>query len=165
MLTDKTIGELVNKYSLEYDLRPDIVACIIIQESAGDTFATRWEDKFYYNHLASKKSHELAGWIPSSNSVPTIATERMQRSCSYGLMQVLGDTARWCGKVVSPYLTILCDPDRGVDVGCRVLSFYLGRAKGDYRAALKGYNGAWSYADKVLLRVARNEHKRFFIGD
>lgn len=164
MLTLLAIGEIINRHALAHNVRPDVVACIILQESKGDTFAWRWEEKFYVDKLASKKSSELAGWVPPSGTLPSLADERLQRSCSYGLMQVLGDTARWCGKVNAPFLTILCDPDRGVDVGCRVLSYYLGRAKGDYRAALKGYNGAWSYADEVLGRVARGEHLKFFQG-
>lgn len=164
MLTPLAIGEIINRQALAHDVRPDVVACIVIQESKGDTFAFRWEEGFYANKLASKKSSELAGWVPASGTLPSLTDEKLQRACSFGLMQVLGDTARWCGKVTTPFLTVLCDPDRGVDVGCRVLSFYLGRAKGDYRSALKGYNGAWSYADEVLGRVAKGEHLQFFKG-
>ena len=172
MLPPQALGEIINRQSIAHDVRPDIVACIIAQESGKtingafvcDTFAWRWEEKFYADKLVGKKSNELAGWVPVSGTLPSLTDEKLQRSCSYGLMQVLGDTARWCGKVTAPFLTVLCDPDRGIDVGCRVLSFYLGRAKGDYRAALKGYNGAWTYADEVLGRVARGEHLKFFKG-
>lgn len=160
IIAPEALCEIINRNALANKLRPDVVTCIVIQESKCDTFAWRWEEKFYANHLANKERNELAGWVPALGALPTLEDERLQRSCSYGLMQVLGDTARWLGKVVAPFLTVLCDPDRGVAVGCTVLAYYLGRAKGDYRAALKGYNGSWEYADEVLGRVAKGEHKQ-----
>lgn len=154
------IATLVNDNAIAHNLRPDIVMCILIQETGGDVFAGRFEKDFYEAHL--RDSQPLSGWTPAKGTVPTMATERCQRAWSWGLMQVLGDTARWCAKCTYPYLTKLSDPAIGIDVGCRVLSYYLGRAKGDYRAALKGYNGSWEYADEVLARVARGEHLEWF---
>lgn len=164
MLTAEALGELVNRQALAHDLRPDIVMCVVIQETKGDTFSWRWEEAFYDRRLKDKDRSTLSGWVPPPGTLPSIVDECLQRSCSYGLMQVLGDTARWCAKVTSPYLTVLCDPERGVDVGCRVLSFYLGQADGDYRKALKGYNGSFTYADEVLGRVQRGEHLKYFKG-
>lgn len=156
------IAELVNKYALKYDLRPDVVMCIVIQESKGDTFAWRWEEAFWEKNLKGKDRSQLSGWTPKPGTLPTLTDELLQRSCSYGVMQVLGDTARWCAKVQTPFLTSLCDPERGIEAGCKVLSFYLNRAGGDYRAGLKGYNGSWSYADEVLDRVKNQEHMAWF---
>ena len=165
MLPRSLIAELVNKHALAHDLRPDVVMCIIIQETKGDTFAWRWEEAFYERNLKNKERNLLAGWVPPSGALPSLADERLQRSCSFGLMQVLGDTARWCCKITAPFLTVLHDPDRGIDAGCRVLAFYLARARGDYRAALKGYNGSITYADEVLNRIKKGEHLAWFKGN
>lgn len=152
-------ADIINKHAIAHNLRPDVVACIVIQESKGNTFAWRWEEDFYHKHLEFKKPGQLAGFVPKG--LPSFTDELLQRSCSFGPMQVLGDTARWCGKVTAPFLTALCDPDFGIDIGCRVLSYYLGLAKGDYRGGLKGYNGSWAYADEVLGRVSKGEHVKF----
>jgi len=153
--------DLINAHALAHNLRPDVVAGIILQESNGDTFAWRFEEAFFEQRLRDLKREALSGWVPKQGGLPSLFDEKVQRACSFGLMQVLGDTARWCGKAQTPFLTALCDPDMGIDVGCRVLSFYLGKGKGDYRTALKFYNGSWAYADKVLDRIKRNEHVKF----
>lgn len=164
MLDPQYIGGLINKYAIKYSLRPEIVAAIIIQESDGDTWAWRPEDEWYDKNLKGKGRGDLAGFVPPPGTLPSLMGELRQRSCSFGLMQVLGDTARWCGKVTSPFLSVLHDPDRGIDTGCRVFQFYLKRAKGYYPAALKMWNGSMVYADEVLQRVEHGEHKRFFEG-
>lgn len=151
-------GELINKHALAHNLRPDIVACIILQESKGDTFAWRWEEKFYQNRLYGRTRSQLSGWTPPLNSLPSLADELLQRSCSYGLMQVLGESGRSIAKVDTPFLTSLCDPDRGIDAGCRILSFYLGRANGDYEKALIGYNGSPTYPILIFERLKNKEH-------
>jgi hypothetical protein len=163
MISKQAIAELVNKHCITYDLRPDVVVAIIIQESKGDTFAWRWEEKFYETKLKDKKRGDLAGFVPAG--LPSFPDELLQRSCSYGLMQVLGDTARWCAKVQAPYLTALCDPDRGIEAGCRVLSFYLARANNDYHKALTGYNGSPIYPIEVFSRIERGEHFEWFQGE
>ena len=102
MLSKRQIGELINKHCIALDLRTDVVACIVIQESNGDTFAWRWEEQFYYNKLASRPRESLAGFVPKAGTLPSLVDECLQRSCSYGLMQVLGDTARWCVGITNP---------------------------------------------------------------
>jgi|GEM_PF-4922748 len=42
----------------------------------------------------------------------------------------------------------------GLAAGASLLKIYLAEAGGEYRTALKMYNGAWSYADEVLARDA-----------
>lgn len=163
------IGELINKHALAHNLRPDIIACVIIQESNGDTFANRFEPGFYEKYVYHKDRSQLSGWVPKLSELPNLTTEKVNRSTSWGLMQVMGDTARWLGKITAPYLTVLCDPDVGIDVGCRVLSYYLGLEGNDYFRALDRYNSGIatdingrSYAEKVLHRVTDMEHLRFF---
>lgn len=165
MVPKSVIATLVNKHALKYALRPDVVMCIIIQESQGNTFAWRWEEAFYHSKLEGKPRNMLSGWVPPEGTLPSLNDERMQRSQSFGLMQCLGDTVRWCAKFQGPYLTSLCDPDVGIETGCKILSFYLKRSNGDYRGALTGYNGSSTYADTVLGRVSKGEHLDWFRSD
>lgn len=162
MIDPLVLGEIINRLSLKHNLRPDIVAAIVIQESGGDTFAWRWEEDFYNRRLAGKSRSDLSGFIPPPGSLPSLEDEKLQRSCSFGCMQVLGDTARWCAGIKEPFLTALCDPELGIEAGCRVFSFYLNRARGDYYNALIRYNGSEQYAPKILLRIKKGEHLRFF---
>ncbi len=157
-------AELINRHALANDVRPDIVACIILQESNGDTFAARFEPDFYRTYLKDKTRDRLSGWVPSASELPSFDTEKMFRSTSWGLMQVMGDTARWCAGVKDRYLSRLVDPDRGIDAGCRVLAYYLAKEKGDYTRALARYNAGsvsergLQYAKKVLTRLENREH-------
>lgn len=165
-----SIGELINKHALAHSLRPDIIAAIIIQESNGSTFSNRFEPGFYDRYIAHRDRSELGGWVPEPGSIPTLVTEKYNRAFSWGLMQVMGNTARELGQSTAPYLTSLCDPDRGIDVGCRVFAHYLGREDGNYKRALARYNAGsvtttgLTYAEKVLSRIEKGEHLRFFQG-
>jgi len=84
------------------------------------------------------------------------ATEAYARGISWGLMQVMGQTAREKG-ASSLYLSTLCDPAVGLAVGCRILRQKLEAAGGDATRALLAWNGGANrdYADEVLARVGR----------
>lgn len=138
-MTPEFLAEIVNRHALANDLRPDVVMCVIIKESSVNTFANRIEQR-YVEMLQPLKRDEISGWKPKPEQVPTLSTEKHNRSQSWGLMQVMGETARWCAKLTDPYLTVMLDPDRGVEAGCKVLSFYLHRQKGNYQEALSCYN-------------------------
>ena len=165
------IAELINKYAIEHDLRPDVITCVILQESGGSPFAFRFEPGFYKKYLVNKTRVELTGWVPGIQELPNLETEKQARATSWGLMQVMGETARWCAKTTFPYLTILCDPEKGIEAGCLVLAYYLNKEKGDYRRALARYNAGsvsvtgLEYADKVLERIRKEEHMQFFKGE
>ena len=168
-LPPEILSPLVNNHAILNNLRADIVMCIILQESGADTFANRFEPAFYDKYLKDKSRNELTGFVPPS--IPTLITEKHNRATSWGLMQVMGETARWCAKVTAPYLTTLCDPDRGIDAGCRVLSYYLGLENEDYPRALARYNAGnpnspvgRQYADIVANRVIAGEHLKYFNG-
>ena len=81
-------------------------------------------------------------------------TEAQARAFSYGLMQTMGQVAReqaFTGK----FLTQLCDPDIGVEVGCRKLQKCFALYN-DPEVALLKYNGGGNpeYGKQVLARVA-----------
>lgn len=174
-LPGSVVAPLVNQIALAHNLRTDIVMCLILKESKGDSAATRYEPHIH-RQLIPKERKELAGWFPDKDYddpeiEPSLDTEKVQRAMSWGLMQVLGETARWCGKCTRPFLTELMNPEIGIEVGCRVLSYYLGRAKGDYIRALAMYNAGspdspigQAYSKDILDKVKRGEHLPYFQG-
>ena len=83
-------------------------------------------------------------------------TEEIARSISWGLMQVMGQLARERG-FAGKFLSALCDPATGLDVGCTVLASKLSAAGGDAAQALALWNGGAnaSYAPEVLARTAK----------
>lgn len=97
---------LVAKYAAKYSLDPTIVCAVVEQESGWNPWAMRYEPAFYERYILPLHLADN--------------TEAQARAFSYGLMQTMGQVAReqaFTGK----FLTQLCDPDIGVEVGCRKL--------------------------------------------
>src|ERR1700734_4345113 len=98
---------------------------MIEQESAWDPHAMRYEPGFRLRYVAPLR-------LPPS--------EEIARLISWGLMQVMGQVAReheFSGK----FLSALCDPATGIDVGCRVLVSKLPAAPRDGARGLQRWNG------------------------
>jgi len=119
----------------DVDIDPNLVLAIIHVESNENSYAVRYEPKFY---------EWLKGRITTENwaSIPTKQTELRLRATSFGLMQVLGQVARENG-FEGLYLTELCDPEVGIRYGMRVLAKQLRRyaSKADPEAyAVSAYN-------------------------
>ena len=128
------------KYAAKYGLDPAIVCAVIEQESGWNPWAMRYEDRFFDLYIT-----------PLCLIDPT---EARARACSYGLMQIMGQVAREQG-FGGKYLTQLCDPDTGVDFGCRKLEKCFQQSEPE--AALLRYNGGGNpeYGQQVLARVAQ----------
>lgn len=122
-------------------LDPALVCAVVEQESAWDPHAIRYEPAFRMRYVA-----------PLGLS----ATEEIARSISWGLMQLMGQLARERG-FTGHFLSALCDPAAGLDVGCLVLASKLAAAGGEVAQALALWNGGASatYAPDVLARVAK----------
>jgi soluble lytic murein transglycosylase-like protein len=121
---------LAGKYGTVHVLDPALVAAIIEQESSWNPWATRYEPMFY--------SHYIQPLL--NNGTVQNLTEATMRSTSFGLMQIMGQVAREHG-YQGRFLTELCDPDIGVDYGCRKLKKCLDKAGGEIVKALLMYNG------------------------
>lgn len=107
------IAATVKSVSREYSLPEELVAAIVWQESRGRFHAMRVEDGFYRRYLASKGRQDLRGHVPTITSV---ATEKRARSISWGLMQIMGETARGVG-FSEPWFFLLL-PRRNLELGC-----------------------------------------------
>lgn len=135
-----------NVYQLPYDL---LVAQVQI-ESAFDPNAFRYEPAYFDHYIRGKSADQVRG-----------APYGPLAACSYGLLQILLETALEIGYTDRPER--LFDPRVGLAWGAKYLSRLwdgLGRAEGSYRVALARYNGrgpaADAYAQKVYQAAGRS---------
>jgi soluble lytic murein transglycosylase-like protein len=137
--------DLTRQIASAHDLDRALVCAVVEQESAWNPWALRYEPAFLSRYVA-----------PLYTAGKLTATEAYARSMSWGLMQVMGQSAREHG-FDGDSLAELCDPVVGVDFGCRILAARLVRARGDANAALLAWNGGANsnYSAEVLAR-ARN---------
>ncbi len=150
---------LVRSTAARHALDPALVCAVIEQESAWDAHAIRYEPAFRARYVAP------LGLPP---------TEEVARSISWGLMQVMGQVAREHG-FDGKFLSALCDPATGLDIGCAVLAAKMMIRSGsssrgssatersllnttnDIERTLELWNGGANpdYAPQVLARMAR----------
>src|ERR1700677_138364 len=124
-----------------HGLDPALVCEVVEQESAWDADAIRYEPAFRTRYVAP------LGLPP---------TEEVARSISWGLMQVMGQVAREHG-FSGKFLSALCDPAAGLDIGCAVLAAKLASASDNVTRALELWNGGANadYAPQVLARMGK----------
>lgn len=138
------VGEAAGKYGLD----PVLLAAQVMQESSGDPLATRFEPAFHWFYGQALDD-----------------AERRWQATSWGLMQVMGATARGLGFPGPPF-TDPADavPVEWLDLGAHYLSKMKRLAFGDMMKALAYYNagpgraeaGA-AYAAAVMQRIANGE--------
>lgn len=104
---------LIERHAGELGLDPSLVAAICEVESAWQTHAIRFEPGFLRAHVPDEPKR--------FGPAITVETERMARATSWGLMQVMGQTARELA-CQEQYLSMLCGPDLGIYFGCRYLA-------------------------------------------
>lgn len=131
----------------ENDLDPLLVAAVIMAESSGKQWETRYEPNYRWLHKP-----EL--FVPAYDKAALI-TEEIHQKTSWGCMQVMGAVAReWGFKAEMPKL---CIWTIGVNYGCKHLRFHLKRW-GNIPDAIAGYNaGAPRDTDKDGL-VDNHKH-------
>lgn len=105
--------QLIDAAAVRHGLDPVLVAAIIQQESAGNTWAFRFEPGFRW----------FSDYV---NPACSRTTERNAQATSWGLMQIMGAVARERG-CTAPFLSALCDPTVGLEYGCRHLAWLKGR--------------------------------------
>ena len=135
---------LATQKAIAYNL-PEVLVCAIIeQESGWNTWAIRYEPAFFDRYI-----------VPLNLGAPT---EERARAFSWGLMQTMGQVAREHG--FKGPLSALCNPENGLDIGCKVFAAKLDAARGDVDRALLAWNGggAPDYPKQVLARMAKYQH-------
>lgn len=148
-----TTADHIDIIATQHGLDPLLVAAIVEIESSGDTTAIRYEPTWPY-------------YIETATPGVSAETERMQQATSWGLMQVMGTTARELG-CDAPFLSVLCNERIGLEFGCRYFAKQLKRYDGNKVAAVAAYNagtarlttgGKWAnqaYVTKVWTAYGR----------
>lgn len=140
MTQDEMIA-LARQTAAHHGLAHEIVCAVCEQESSWNPWAMRYEPAFRQRYVAP------LGLPP---------TEEIARSTSWGLMQVMGETAREAG-FSGKSLSALCDPATGLEIGCTVLAEKFRLAANDSSQALELWNGGANpdYAGQVLARTTK----------
>lgn len=112
-------SELITQVANQLGLDPILVTAIIMQESAGDTYARRFE-KSYYEHQRFLDPERFA-----ESSQISSETEKIDQATSWGLMQVMGVVAREVGYIGK--LSKLLIPERGIYWACKKLQHIAGK--------------------------------------
>jgi soluble lytic murein transglycosylase-like protein len=129
---------LGSKWATKYGLDPMIVCAVAEQESDWEPGSVRYEPAFFRRYIVPLNLAQL---------------DAFDRATSWGLMQIMGQTAVELGFYGD--ISGLRDPDIGMDYGCRKLQkcFDVHR---DPETSLLAYNGGGdsAYGKQVLARVA-----------
>lgn len=151
---------LILESCAQFDLNPQLVSAIILQESGGKPWLSRYEEGFYLKYVKDKTRASLIGHVPTRIS---LITEKLNRSCSYGLMQIMGQVAREQG-FAGESLLALCTPQTNLFYGCTFLVKCLNNRT--IEQALLRWNGGGNkeYDNEVLARIDNKEYTKL-IGD
>jgi soluble lytic murein transglycosylase-like protein len=98
--------------SKKHNFDPYLIGAIVMQESAGDPMATRFEPGYRWLYQPE---------IFAKQVKTTIETEENHQKTSWGLMQVMGAVARERG--FANAMPALCDVEVNLDIGCRHLAW------------------------------------------
>ena len=129
---------LAKSIAKEKGLEQALVCAVIEQESDWDPWVPRYEPAFDRRYLVPMHLRP---------------TSEVLRAMSWGLMQVMGETAVEVGLEECP--THLIEPAIGLEVGCAVLARDFRDAGGHAREALLRWNGGRDslYPDQVMARI------------
>jgi len=127
------------KTALAHSLDPALVCAICEQESSWNPWAIRYEPLFFAKYVAP---------LYTNNKIT--ASEAYSRGFSWGLMQVMGQTAREHA-FTEPFLSALCDPAAALEIGCRVLRKKLDVANTETAHAAPGTPAADPITRALLL--------------
>lgn len=141
---DQRLVALAKQKAREHNLDELLVCAIVEQESSWNPWAIRYEPGFFAKYVA-----------PLYTQGKISATEAYARAFSWGLMQLMGQSARERG-FANTFLPSLLDPATNLDWSCQHFTFKLSQAGGDITRALLLWNGGGNpdYPTEVLARKA-----------
>ena len=160
-------------HSARFEVDPNLVEALVLQESSGNRFAFRPELTYPYlwDVALHKPFRKLyvgeAGQKAAPGDFPSLTRggrqqEWVGQQTSWGLGQIMGAVARE-HEFVGLYLSELVEVELNLSLVVKILSSNLKRAHGDEPTALAAYNAGWGgrdsdlgreYAIKVLARKA-----------
>ena len=128
-----------------------LIAAVIQEESRFDPWATRAEPRYMRNRAVRRAAARFVKLHPHG---PTAFTELVGRAQSYGLMQVMGETAREQGFAPS-FLAELYIPRNAIAHGAMLLAQLLRRYHNDTLAAISAYNQGTPHKRRGIFVNAR----------
>jgi soluble lytic murein transglycosylase-like protein len=135
--------QLAKRTAVVWKLDPALVCAVAERESSWLPYSMRFEGGFYRNYI-------LPMHPPIANE-----TEAIARATSWGLMQIMGETARELG-FMARSLAQLCDPMQGLDWGARYLAKCIAATATTEEALLRwNGGGAPDYPGLVLANVGK----------
>jgi soluble lytic murein transglycosylase-like protein len=140
-------------------LDPVLVCAVIEQESEWEPFAIRSESE---SGFAQRYGAEYAEIVKKSANKYDDKWFKFEDIfyASYGLMQTMYPCVIETQPALAARLkfpTQLCDPDIGLEAGCKMLAMKRDKAKGDIEKTLSYWNGGANknYPSEVLARMVR----------
>lgn len=117
-----------------HTLPPVIIQAMIQVESSGNSLAVRFEPMFYDRYIKGKP----LSFVPPGCSKDT---EAIGRATSWGLLQIMGETARTIG--FRGWFGELLTPEVGLEWGCHYLARLRDRFlnTGGWEVVCRAYNG------------------------
>jgi Transglycosylase SLT domain len=131
------------------------LVCAVCEEESGKRDAPNGgKETWDPNAIRFEPAFESKYIKPSNPNMPT--TEELTKAVSFGLMQIMGEVARERG-FTGKFLTGLCDPDTGLEFGCRQLRACIDAANSDPNETLLRWNGGADlfYPTRVMDRMAK----------
>ena len=110
---DESLLTLARSMAVAFDLPPELVLAQVQRESSFRSYRNRFEQDFYDTYIKGKKLDYVTPLCLKS-------TEALGRAMSWGLMQIMGQTAREKG--FRGWFPELCIPEVGLEWGCRYLA-------------------------------------------
>jgi soluble lytic murein transglycosylase-like protein len=143
------LASIITNAARRNHISADLIAGIAMQESSGKPWAMRAEEGFFNHYIKDKPLNGFQGELWDEY-------ERAMRSCSFGLMQVMGNTAREFG--FQGHLHELLEPVKSVNWGTKIFAHHLHETQDTIKALLR-YNGGGDpeYPDKVFERIDSGE--------
>ena len=105
----------------EFKIAPELFIALILNESSGNPLATRWERRFYIRYICDKPLHQIGGNQPAEIDNYQETIERLCRAYSWGLCQIMGQTAREFG-FRGRSLWELLDSDTNTKLGAQIFA-------------------------------------------
>ncbi len=119
----------INFFANKHALEPNWIAAVIMTESGGNQYATRYEPGWRYFYESRKDIAFDLGI--------TVETETVSQATSWGLMQVMGSVAREHGYF--GHLPAMSEIMLGLRIGCQVLDYHF-KKTGLIKDAVAAYN-------------------------
>lgn len=143
-LTEEVMA-IIKSQATEKKLRLDLLMAMVEVESSGNPYAMRYERNYSYYYRPEVFSKKFS---------VSLDTEKALQRFSYGLMQVMGGTARYIG--YEGRLLDLVVPEIGIEWGARYLK-NICREYLDIEDQIAFYNGGFG----ALAYKAKNPERKY----